>query len=160
MTNYVEPTLYVEGQSIEFNGIKTAIKGSVDNFDNFTLRQSGEKDIFATIQDTINILRIPGDDGPAKAQRTMGLEMAHLQIDNAMNNVTGIHTSVGSRMRTIDNQRESTLDFNLTNQKTLSNLEDLDMASAISQFQLQMSQLEISQQTFMQLQSLSLFKLL
>jgi flagellar hook-associated protein 3 FlgL len=160
MTKYVEPTLYVEGQSIEFNGIKTAIKGNVENLDNFTLRQSGEKDIFSTIQDTIDLLRIPGEDGPAKAQRIMGLEMAHLQIDNAMSNVTKVHTSVGSRMRTIENQRESSLDFNLTNQKTLSGLEDLDMAAAISQFQLQMSQLEVSQQTFMQLQSLSLFKML
>lgn len=160
MTNFVEPTLYVEGQSIEFNGIKTEIKGNVENFDNFTLRQSGEKDIFSTIQDTINLLRIPGEDGVAKAQRQMGLEVSHLQIDNAMSNVTGIHTSVGARMNTTENQRDSTLDFKLTNQKSLSNLEDLDMAAAISEFKLQMSQLEVSQQTFMQLQSLSLFKLL
>jgi flagellar hook-associated protein 3 FlgL len=160
MTKYVEPALYVEGQSIEFNGIKTALKGNVGNLDNFTLRQSGEKDIFSTIQDTIDLLRIQGEDGPSKAVRQMGLGMTHLQIDNAMSNVTGVHTSVGSRMRAVENQRESTLDFNLSNQKTLSNLEDLDMASAISQFQLQMSQLEVSQQTFMQLQSLSLFKLL
>lgn len=160
MTNYVEPTVYKEGQSIEFNGIKTTIKGNVEHLDNFTLRQSGEKDIFSTIQYTIDLLRIPGEDGPAKAQRTMGLEMAHLQIDNAISNVTKVHTSVGSRTRTIVNQRESSLDFNLTNQKTLSGLEDLDMAAAISQFKLQMSQLEVSQQTFMQLQSLSLFKML
>ncbi len=160
MTKYIEPTKYVEGQSIEFNGIKTEIKGNVQNLDNFTLRQSGEKDIFSTIQDTIDALRITGEDGASKAQRVMSLEMAHLQIDNAMSNVTGIHTSVGARMNTIDNQRESSLDFKLTNQKTLSNLEDLDMASAISEFKLQMSQLEISQQTYIQLQSLSLFKLI
>ncbi|WP_413701510.1 hypothetical protein ACLKMH_07805 [Psychromonas sp. KJ10-10] len=59
----------------------------------------------------------------------MKLEMSLSQIDNAMSNVTSIHTALGSRMRTIDNQRESTLDFNLTNQKTLSNLEDLDMVA-------------------------------
>ena len=79
-------------------------------------------------------------------------------IDNAIENVSGVRTSVGARMRTIENQRESTQDFNLTNQKTLSNLEDLDMAAAISDFKMQMSLLEVSQQTFVQMQSLSLFK--
>ena len=160
MTKYIEPSLYVEGQSIEFNGIKTALKGEVSNLDSFTLRQSGEKDIFATIQDTINTLRTEGEDDVAQAQRSMELSNQLLQVDNAMDNVTGIHTSVGARMRTIDNQRESSLDFNLTNQKTLSTLEDLDMAAAISEFQLQMSQLEVSQQTFVQMQSLSLFNLI
>jgi flagellar hook-associated protein 3 FlgL len=160
MTKYIEPTLYVEGQSIEFNGIKTAVKGNVEDGDSFTLRQSGEKSVFSTIQDTINLLRVPGEDDASSAQREMKLSMSLSQIDNAMSTVTGIHTALGSRMRTIDNQRESTLDFNLTNQKTLSSLEDLDMAAAISEFQLQMSQLEVSQQTFVQLQSLSLFNLI
>ena len=90
----------------------------------------------------------------------MRLDMARHQIDNAMSNISGIITSVGARMRTIDNQSESIQDFNLTNQKTLSNLEDLDMAEAISEFQLQTSLLEISQKTFVQMQSLSLFKLI
>ena len=132
----------------------------MSEFDSFTLSQSGTKDIFATIQDSIDALRIPGDDDIASAQREMQLDMARHQIDNAMSNISGVVTSVGARMRTIDNQNESTQDFNLTNQKTLSNLEDLDMAAALSEFQLQTSLLEISQKTFVQMQSLSLFKLL
>jgi len=160
LNKYVEPTKYTEGQSIEFNGIKTELKGNVVNTDSFSLRQSGEKDIFATIQDAIDTLRIPGEDDVAGAQREMRLDMVRLQVDNAMENVSGIRTSVGARMRTIDNQRESTQDFNLTNKKTLSSLEDLDMAAAISDFKMQMSLLEVSQQTFVQMQSLSLFKLI
>ncbi|PKF62759.1 flagellar hook-associated protein 3 [Psychromonas sp. psych-6C06] len=160
LNKYVEPTKYTEGQSIEFNGIKTELKGNVMNTDSFALRQSGEKDIFSTIKDAIDTLRIPGEDDVASAQREMRFNMARLQVDNAMENVSGIRTSVGARMRTIDNQSESTQDFNLTNQKTLSNLEDLDMAAAISEFKMQMSLLEVSQQTFVQMQSLSLFKLI
>ncbi|GLS89282.1 flagellar hook-associated protein FlgL [Psychromonas marina] len=160
MTKFIEPTTYQEGQSIEFNGIKTEIKGEVQDLDSFTLRQSGEKDIFTTIQQSIDALRMPGSDDATSAQRAMVLMVAHQQVDNAMSNVSNIHTSVGGRLNTIDNQREATLDFNLTNQKTLSSLEDLDMAAAISEFQMQMSMLEISQQTFVQMQSLSLFKLI
>jgi len=160
LTKYVSPTLYTEGQSIEFNGIKTELKGDVDEFDSFTLRQSGSKDIFATIQDTIDALRIPGEDGAAKAQREMRLDMGRQQVDNAMSNVTEIRTSVGARLLTVENQKESNLDFNLASKKTLSNLEDLDMASAISEFSMQSSILEITQKTFVQMQNMSLFKLL
>ncbi|KPU83979.1 flagellin, partial [Psychromonas sp. PRT-SC03] len=157
---YIEPTTYKEGQSIEFNGIKTKLKGEVNEFDSFSLRQSGTKDIFSTIQDAIDALLLPGDSGGPTAQREMRLDRVRHQIDNTMKNVSTMVTSVGARRRTIANQHESTLDFKLTNQKTLSTLEDLDMASAISEFKLQMSLLEITQQTFMQMQSLSLFKLL
>ncbi|WP_354623928.1 flagellin [Psychromonas sp. MME2] len=86
--------------------------------------------------------------------------MARHQIDNTMSSVSNVGTAVGARIRTIENQRESTLDFNLSSQKTLSNLEDLDMAAAMSEFQQQMSLLEITQQTFVKMQGLSLFKLL
>ncbi|MCW8995700.1 MAG: flagellar hook-associated protein FlgL, partial [Psychromonas sp.] len=156
LTKYVEPTLYEEGQSIEFNGIKTEVKGQVEDLDNFTLRQSGSKDIFATMQDSIDALRMPGEDNVSKAQREMRLDMARHQIDNAMTNVSGIRTAVGARMRTIDNQHESTQDFKLTSQTTLSNLEDLDMASAISEFSMQKNVLDVTQQTFVQMQNLSL----
>jgi len=160
LTKYIEPTTYEDGQSIEFNGIKTQIKGDVDQLDSFTLRQSGEKDIFAAIQDSIDSLRIPGDSGVAQAQRTMAIDNALLEVDNSMENVSNAHTAVGTRLNTIASQREATQDFNLTNQTTLSNLEDLDMAAAISEFQLQNSMLEVAQQTFVRLQSLSLFSLI
>ena len=160
LNKYIEPTKYTEGQSIEFNGIKTELKGNVVNTDSFALRQSGSKDIFATMADAIETLRMPGEDDVSKAQREMRFDMTRHQIDNAMSNVSGIRTGVGARMRTIENQRESTQDFNLTNQKTLSNLEDLDMAAAISEFSMQSSILEITQKTFVQMQNMSLFKLL
>lgn len=160
LTKYVQPTPYDDGQSISFNGIKTEIKGDVADLDSFTLRQSEEKDIFATIQSAIDALRLPGTDEVATAERTTAFSMNLLQIDGAIASITTAQASVGARLNTIDNQRESTLDFNLTTQTTLSSLEDLDMAAAISEFQQQYSMLQVSQQTFVQLQSLSLFQLL
>lgn len=160
LTKYVDPTLYEEGQSIEFNGIKTEIKGKLEDLDTFTLRQSSSKDIFSTMKDSIEALRISGEDDNAKAQREMRLNMARHQIDNTMKNISGVRTAVGARMRTIDNQQESTQDFKLTSQTTLSNLEDLDMAAAISEFSMQKNLLDVTQKTFVKLQDLSLFKLI
>ena len=160
LTKFVEPTPYEDGQAITFNGIKTELKGDVVAEDSFTLRQSEEKDIFATLQSSIDALRIPGTDETATAARNSAFSNSLLQIDGAMDNVMSTQSSVGARLRTIDNQRESTLDFNLTAQSTLSSLEDLDMAAAISEYQEQYSMLEISQKTYVQLQQLSLFNLI
>lgn len=159
LIKYISPTTYTEDQSIEFNGIKTQLKGEVNEYDSFALTQSGTKDIFSTIQDTVDALRITGDDA-SSAQRETRLEMSLNQIDNAMSNLSEIVTLVGVRMNTIDNQQESNQDFNLTNETTLSSLEDLDMAAAISEYQLQTTLLEVSQETFTQLQALTLFKLI
>ena len=157
---YIEPTRYQEGQSIEFNGIKTSLKGRVKEHDNFTLRQSERKDVFATMQDSIDALLLPDDDNFSKSQREMRLDMSRHQIDNALKNITRVRTSVGARMRTIDSQREASEDFKLTSQTTLSNLEDLDMAAAISDFSKQKSLLDVSQKAFVKMQDLSLFKLI
>lgn len=160
LTKFVEPTPYQDNQSISFNGIKTEIKGDVLDGDSFTLRQSEEKDMFAMIQGAIDTLRITGTDAVSGAERTTAFSMSLLQIDNAIDNIVSTQTSVGARLNTIDNQYDSLLDFNLTTQTQLSSLEDLDMAAAISEYQQQYSMLEVSQQTFVQLQQLSLFNLI
>jgi len=156
----IDPTPYVNDQTIEFNGMKTALKGDVLAGDTFTLSPSENKDIFSTIQDAIEALRAPGEGDSYNAKPEMRLNMALLQIDGTLSNVSEIHTGVGARMRTIDSQRETTQDFKLTTQKTLSNLEDLDMAKAVSDFKMNTSLLEVTLQTFIQMQSLSLFKLI
>ena len=160
LTKFVPPTPYEEGQAISFNGIKTEIKGGVADMDSFTLRKSEEKDIFSTIQGAIDGLRIPGDDAASQAERTAAFNNSLLQIDSALDNVVSVQAAAGSRLNTIDNQREATLDFNLTTTSSLSSLEDLDMAAAITEFQQQMSMLEITQKTFVQMQQISLFNLI
>lgn len=160
LTKFVEPTPYQDNQSISFNGIKTEIKGDVLNGDSFTLRQSEEKDMFSMIQSAIDSLRILGIDKVSVAERATLFNTSLLEIDGAIDNIISTQTSVGARLNTIDNQNNSILDFNLITQTTLSSLEDLDMAAAISKYQQQYSMLEVSQQTFVQLQKLSLFNLI
>lgn len=160
LTKFVAATPYQENQAITFNGIKTQLKGELVANDTFTLRQSEEKDVFSTMQSSIDALRIIGTDNSSTAARNNALSNSLLQVDGALDNVTNTLSSVGARLRTIENQNESTLDFNLTVQSTLSNLEDLDMTAAISDFQQQHSMLEVSQQTFVKLQQLSLFSLI
>ncbi len=66
----------------------------------------------------------------------------------------------GANINSIEAQVLVNDDFIYTMQTTLSNTEDLDMAEAISRFELQKTALEAAQQTFNMVQSLSLFNYL
>lgn len=79
------------------------------------------------------------------------------QIDTALNRILDVRSQIGARLNVIDSQNEINQDFLLSIQQTKSQVEDLDMAEAISQFNLQIVSLQAAQQAFIRVQSLSLF---
>lgn len=160
VNKYIAPTQYYQDQSIEFNGVRTTLKGEPLDQDVFTLSPSSNTDIFATIQSAIDALRIPGDTDTQEALRLTQLNMAQLELDSGMDNVVNIRSKVGARMQTLVNQTSISEEFKLVSQSAMSKLEDLDMAQAISDLQLEQTKLEVAQQTFVQLQRLNLFDLI
>jgi flagellar hook-associated protein 3 FlgL len=82
------------------------------------------------------------------------------QLDTAINRVLDVRAQIGSRLNAIDSQNEINQDFLLSIQSTKSQIEDLDMAEAISRFNLQIVGLQAAQQSFVKVQNLSLFNLL
>ena len=160
VNKYIAPTQYAENQSVEFNGVRTQIKGTPLDQDFFTLTPSASKDIFSIVQSAIDTLRIPGDTDTQEAVRLTQLNMMKLELDSSLNNVVNTRSRVGARMQTLDNQKEIGQDFKLVSQKAMSQLEDLDMAQAVSDLKIEQTALEVAQQTFVQLQRLNLFDLL
>ncbi len=160
VNKYTAPTQYSENQSIEFNGVRTQIKGQPEDVDYFTLSPSTSTSVFATMQMAIDTLRIPGTTDKENAVRLTQFNMAQLELDNALDKIVNTRSGVGSRMQTIDNQNEIGQDFKLVAQSAMSKLEDLDMAQAISDLQIEQTSLEVAQQTFIQLQRLNLFDLI
>lgn len=79
------------------------------------------------------------------------------QIDTALNRILDVRSQIGARLNVIDSQNEINQDFLLSIQQTKSQVEDLDMAEAISRFNLQIVSLQAAQQAFIRVQSLSLF---
>ena len=158
LTQYVGATPYQSEQDIEFNGIKTQVKGTPLDQDNLSLEPSGQQDLFATLQQAIDALRTPGENDTVEAKRDMSLNAAKLQLDNAFNVVKLTRADVGARLNTIDSQREASADYELASKKVLSQLEDLDLQKAISDFQLEKTTLEVSQKMFSMVQDLNLFK--
>ena len=79
------------------------------------------------------------------------------QIDTAIGRVLDVRAKIGARLNVIDSQNEINQDFLLSIKQTKSQVEDLDMAEAISRFNLQVVSLQAAQQAFVRVQNLSLF---
>ncbi len=82
------------------------------------------------------------------------------QIDNAMNNITGIRATTGARQNAVD--RQETVNVALISQleNTRSIVEDLDYAEAASRLSRQSVTLQAAQQAFIKVQNLNLFNFL
>ncbi len=82
------------------------------------------------------------------------------RLDSAINGLLDTRASVGARLNAIDSQKNMNSAFDLQLRQNRSSLQDLDYASAVSRFQRQTLALQASQQSFVKIQGLSLFKYL
>ncbi len=84
-------------------------------------------------------------------------ETALESIDAAMQQLLGKRSTIGGRINTIDSEISANEVVSLSIDKNRSELKDLDYAEAISRFQQQLAGLQAAQQSFVQIQGLSLF---
>lgn len=92
-----------------------------------------------------------------RANDRASFEAAFDALDASMTTVSEARSSLGVRMNRVSEQQSLNESFNLQLTKTLSGLEDLDYAKAISDMNLQLVALEAAQQAYTQSQSTSLF---
>ena len=151
------PQPYVSGQNITFDGLQFDIKGDPADLDNFSVAPSTKQSVFTTVTDLIAALRAPGDNAAGQANLNNKLNQAHLNIDNAYDNMLSIESAVGSRLKELDYLDSSGDDLNLQYATTLSGLQDVDVVKAISLFTQQQTTLDAAQKSFKTMSGLSLF---
>jgi len=151
---------YTSGSSISFNGVQTSVTGTPVNGDSFSITPSANQDIFTTVQNFALGLEtaISTPAGQAHFNNTMNRTL--IDLDRSLDNVVDIRTRVGSRLNATDSQKDFNDSFKLQLQETLSNLQDLDYAEAVSRLNLQITGLQAAQQAFVKIQGLSLFNFL
>jgi len=160
----VPATAFTAGSPVQFGGLQISITGAPaagDSFSVATAKNAGT-DMFAAIGDVITALRAPVDNaGPAaQAKLLNALSTGNRKITNAHDNVLTVRASVGTRLQELD-ALETTGDSRALYDKSyLSDLQDLDYASAISEFYQRQTALQASQQTFVRIQQISLFNYL
>ena len=149
------PQEYLSGATISFNGVQTKITGQPQAGDQFTLETSGPQSLFATYSSLADALA--NLDG---AELNNAINRALVDLDQGLQNLLDTRADLGTRMQAVDNQDRINEDQLLQMRSTLSEIEDLDYAEAISRFSLQQTALQAAQQTYVQVQRLSLFNFL
>ena len=155
---------YVAQAPIVFGGLRISIDGAPADGDAFQVsaaRNAGT-DVFGAIADLVKALEQPlaGGGATVRAGLLNALSTANVKIANAYDNVLTIRSSVGSRMAELDALDTAASWRDLVDQSYLSELQDLDYASAISEFAQRETSLKATQQTFARLQSIALFNYL
>jgi flagellar hook-associated protein 3 FlgL len=155
---------YVAGTPISFGGLQIKMSGTPADGDTFqvaTARNAGT-DVFAAIGDMISALKKPlaGGGDAAHAELLNALSTFNVKITNAHDNVLTVTSSIGSRMNELDALNTGGASRLLIDKSYLSELEDLDPASAISEYLQRETSLKATQQTFARLHSIALFNYL
>ncbi|HKB54104.1 MAG TPA: flagellar hook-associated protein FlgL [Ramlibacter sp.] len=151
------------GAAIHAGGLHVTIDGTPAAGDTFTIARntSGpQADVFQAIRDVINALKAPVTDEVANAKLQNALSTANAKVTNAHDNVLTVRASVGTRLAELDTLDASGQQQSVVAQTYLSQLQDLDYASAITEFSQRQMNLQASEQTFARLQTISLFNYL
>ncbi|NML63164.1 flagellar hook-associated protein FlgL [Massilia sp. RP-1-19] len=147
---------FESGKQITFEGVVFDIAGAPANGDVFNVKPSEKQSIFTTLSQLIDTLGLPAN-GSKQAALSNGLNMAHDNLDAALENVLAVRAGVGSSLKELDYLDGAGEDRNIQYTATLSDLQDLDMVKTISLFHQQKMTLEASQMSFKSLSGLSLF---
>ena len=116
--------------------------------------QGGGQDVFQTIKSLVTLLQTPG------APSLASLTTLASNMSQSLNNVLAVRASVGSRLNELDALNSSGSNRDLQYSQTLSGLQDIDYAKAVTQLTQEQTNLQAAQQSFVKISGLSLFNYL
>lgn len=149
---------YTSGASIRFDGMDIAIQGTPSGGDSFTVGPARQQSIFKTLQDMIDLLKTPTSGGTAHL--TNGIKQGLANLDQALSNVLTQRGTIGAKLKEIESLQTVGDSRSLQYKQTLSRLQDVDLASAISQLTQQQIYLQAAQKSYAQVTGMSLFQYL
>ncbi|QGU32993.1 flagellar hook-associated protein FlgL [Thermochromatium tepidum] len=158
---------YVANQPIEFAGrrVTLTLPNTVPATlpspnDEILSRPITQVDLFKTLDDIARVLEMPATQDTTRETLSRATSMALRNLDAGLGRLNEVRTSVGLRLSVIDTQTELNDERLVDLNSTLSDIQDLDYAEAISRFQLQQTVLQAARQTYAQTSRLSLFDFL
>lgn len=134
------------------NGRQMAISDTGKN-----IFQGNGADVFKTLQELADLLSTPINTPADRAALTAGLISADTNMQQTLDNVLNTRATIGTKLKELDAIELAGQDASLQMTKTLSGLEDLDFAQAVSDLTKQQTILAAAQQSFVKTTSLSLF---
>lgn len=156
------PQPYVKGEAITANGMSVVVKGDPNPGDKLAVRagENGNSNLFKTLGDAISALTTTVSSDADKARVKNTLLSASAELVGNLDKVLTVRASVGSKLNELDIV-DSVGDNRALNYKaTLSDLVDLELNGAISEYSIRNTGLQAAQQAFVKIQGLSLFNFL
>lgn len=151
---------YTDGSTIAFNGVQVTLSGQPAAGDSFSLAPSGTQSIFATVQNLVTALQTGVTTPGSAVSLNNSLSGAINNIDQALQNTSDVQASVGGRLNSITTQQSVATSQQTQLQTSISQLQSLDFASAITTLDQQNTTLSAAMQAYTLTQGLSLFKYL
>ena len=150
-------TGFTSGQSISFLGVSVAVTGTPAANDSFSITPAQNTDMFAMLDELARTLEgdaaIAGSEAAFTAQ--IGASIANL--DSALDRVVSVRAEVGTRLQAIDTAADFRDSEEVDLQALISDIRDVDYASAISQLNQQYTSLQAAQAAYSKISQLSLF---
>jgi flagellar hook-associated protein 3 FlgL len=150
-------TGFVAGQTIQFQGARVTINGTPAANDSFSIQPATDTNMFAVLDDLIATLEggvgLPSDG--AVFQHQIGASIADL--DQSLARTLSVRAEVGSRLSAIDHASSARESEEIDLQTLLSDLRDVDYASAISKLNQEYAGLQAAQAAYTKIAQLSLF---
>ena len=159
-TGQVATGNYTENGAITFANGEIRLEGIPVHGDSFTITSVPRQDIFTTIKDIESSLATASDSSASTTRINNEASRALSNLDNALEKILTVQSDVGTRLRRAEMQTDTNEAFNYQLKETLSGLQDLDYAEAISKLNIQMLALQAAQQTFAKTQNMTLFNYL
>lgn len=151
---------YTPGVAITFEGRSITLSGTPEVGDEVESRPAQSRSVFETLDGIIEALERGGTTAPDRARLGTASNRALVDLDAALGNFSDVRAEVGTRLRTLEQQQGLNEDRLLDLNTAVSEIRDLDFAEAISRFNQQQVALQAAQQTYTQVNRLSLFDFL
>ncbi|PXW93711.1 flagellar hook-associated protein 3 FlgL [Sphaerotilus hippei] len=150
------PTDYVAGKAItDVPGASFTISGTPDPSDTFTLKASTtDLSVFDALDKAIAVL---GDESSNNGQVMQSVQSGLLDLDRVLGNFEASRAVVGETLNQLDGLGDRTGARILGAQTERSNIEDLDMVQAVSEFTNKQTSYQAALQSYTMVQKLSLF---
>jgi len=148
------------GQAIAYDGLQVTLSGQPAINDSFSIAPSTNQSVFTTVQNLITALQGSGTTSASNAQLSNSIAGAVNNIDQALNQSSNVRAGVGARLNSITAQLSVSSSQQIQLQTSISSLQSLDYASAITKLDEQTTTLQASMQAYTITEGLSLFKYL
>jgi flagellar hook-associated protein 3 FlgL len=151
---------YTDGQAIGFAGVQVTITGQPATGDTFSVAPSANQSVFTTVQNLVAALQTSTNSSAVNARLGNAINVAINNIDQALSQTSTVRSNIGGRLNSITTQLSVSSSQQIQLKTSISSLQSLDYASAITQLSAQNVNLSAAMQAYTLTKGLSLFKFL